>query len=136
MEITMTEQSDTPVLPEGEIRLADGRRLKPEGRPPNMLVGVVAGSWKCSDGLAIIVSISVTAEGPLMHVSMVYPRRPPSWHDVRAVRDRLFPRHAYVVVEVADQRDTHIPHCIHLQQLPRAWHARLERPPAVPTTSA
>lgn len=109
-------------LPTGDLRLTDGRTLKFLGRAPLAPPGSFA--WGTSNGLRVLASMDDSHEhGVLLHVSMSYRSRDPSWNDIKAVRAAFFPETIDVMMvlpKAADYVNVH-EHTFHLWQTPTAW---------------
>lgn len=108
-------------LPSGDLRLADGRALKLLGAFP-----IVPGSlvWETSNGLRVLGSMDLAAEhGRLLHVSLSYRSRNPSWEDIKMVRAAFFPSDIDVMM-VLPKADDYVnvhEHAFHLWQTPTEW---------------
>lgn len=106
-------------------RLRDGRFLtvlrfhnETESAAPSQGYG-----YRASDGMRIIASLDGTPHGRLLHVSLSYADRDPSWEDIRAVRDAFYPEDVDVMMvlpRAADYVNVH-EHCFHLWQTPTVW---------------
>lgn len=112
-------------VPDGHVKLADGRVLRRGGRH----VGTdetpqEGGWWRAPDGMTVIASLDLTpAHGRLLHVSLAYRTRDPSWKDIRLVRDAFYPETVDVMMvlpRAEDYVNTH-EHCFHLWQTPTTW---------------
>lgn len=110
-------------LPARDIALADGRRLLRQALPRPIPATAAAGAWTCADGLKVIASMDETPHGTLLHVSISYADRDPSWTDIRQVRDAFFPQSVdtmMVLPRAEDYVNCH-EHCFHLWQTPVVW---------------
>lgn len=118
-------------LPEGDVRLPDGRRLRFLDRPhgPDMLESA---RWTGPKNLTVVASLDDTgAHGVLLHVSLSYPDRDPTWADMKAVKAAFFgpdvdamlplPRDENYVAGVPGWEDSHV---FHIVQMPRTWGMR------------
>jgi len=115
-------------LPEGDVRLADGRVLKqtPDDRFVKMGGTIEARHWRGPHGLSVIASLDDTLHGLLLHVSLAYPNADPSWRDIRMVRDAFYPSTVDVMMMLPAEMDyvnVH-QHCFHLWQTPVGWGIR------------
>lgn len=119
-------------LPAGEIRLRDGRVLRQLADDRSWLAfmkdqgSVEARAWRGPQGLSVIGSMDETLHGLLLHVSLAYPKRDPSWADIRLVRDAFYPNDVDVMMVLPAERDyvnLH-EHAFHLWQTPTGWGLR------------
>jgi hypothetical protein len=107
--------------PEFNVHLKDGRILRYHGNYP-----LVADSriYDCGDGLTVIASLDDTPNhGKLLHVSMSYANKNPSWEDIRCVRDAFFSETIdtmMVLPKSADYVNLH-PYTFHIWQTPTEW---------------
>lgn len=82
--------------------------------------------WRGPQRLSVIASVDNTHHGPLLHVSLAYPRRDPNWADIRAVRDAFYSPNVDVMMVLpaaVDYVNCH-PHAFHLWQCPEGWGIR------------
>ena len=110
-------------VPVGDLKLADGRRLL---RQTNLRGGggaQVGAWWQCRDGLKVLATMDRTPHGDLLHVSLSYADRDPSWADIRQVRDVFFPAtvDAMMLLPRAEDYVNQHEHCFHLWQTPTVW---------------
>lgn len=83
--------------------------------------------WVTQDGLRVLASVDdADPHGELLHVSCSRADRLPSWDEVHAVRDALFPADADVMLVLPRREDYVNLHqfTLHLWQTPRAWGIR------------
>lgn len=69
-------------------------------------------------------SINKTQWGPLMHVSMSYPDRDPTWEEIKGIRSVFFPDDVDVMQMLPRSENfvnMHL-HCFHLWQTPQEWN--------------
>lgn len=106
-------------LPESNVHLKDGRILRYQGNfPPIPKSGV----WQC-DKLRVIASLDETQHGELLHVSLSFPDRDPSWSDILNVRYAFFSDDIdtmMVLPKLADYVNVH-QHAFHIWQTPTEW---------------
>jgi hypothetical protein len=79
--------------------------------------------YATADGLAVIRSIDPTPHGELLHASVSRRDRYPSWDEIHAVRDIVFPKDVDVMMmlpRAGDYVNVH-PNCFHLWQTPKEW---------------
>lgn len=136
----MPELEARPVLPvphDAVLVLRDGRRLRrwaaddrrrQAGRAPGLLDFE---GYDGPQGLIVLCSLDDTRFGPLLHVSVSYQKRDPSWADLKAVRYACFPRDQDVVCMLPRDDDyvSGVPgapggmdsHVFHLNQPPDHW---------------
>jgi hypothetical protein len=122
-------------IPEGDIKLKNGMLLKYRGK--GNITGeyerhqqahglVEAGEWVTSDRLVVVATIDNHEHGRLLHVSISYPKRDPSWGIIKAVRDAFYPPDVDVAMMLPRQEDfinLH-QHCFQMHQLPEKWGLR------------
>jgi len=126
-----TPEADIPqraVIPDGHLRLRDGRRLRfiqrvvlrdPSGNTPDM----EGAWWLTSDGLKVLATMDDTPHGELLHVSISRADRYPSWEEIKVIRDAFYPETADAVMILPRKTlwvDEH-PNCFHLIQCPVDW---------------
>ncbi len=100
-----------------EVRLDDGRVLKQVKRGP-LMVG-----YRCRDGMAVLASYDPSPHGLLLHISVSYASRDPTWRDLKLLRAAFFPD-AVDVIQVLPRAGEFVnchEHCFHLFQAPEAW---------------
>lgn len=149
--MTLPLDVERPMLavPHADLRLPDGRRLRrwAEGDPrrPIKLPESILDhdGWDGPQRLIVIVTIDDTPHGPLLHASVSYQDRDPSWADLKAVRYLIFPRDVDVmcmlprdgqylagVAPIKDGRGRTVArgapggadsHVFHLSQTPVGW---------------
>jgi hypothetical protein len=108
-------------LPTRNVHLKDGRILRHLGAYP-----VISGSgvWQCSDGLRVIGSVDENQHGHLLHISVSYQDKDPSWEDIKQVRYAFYGDEIdcmMVLPKLADYVNLH-PHAFHLWQTPTQWN--------------
>ena len=122
-------------LPGGDLRLPDGRVLRPIlGHDTRKLpqidaatrAGILASKGWRHDASAFTVTATLDNTdpwGPLVHVAMSYPDHDPTWDEIKAVRALFFPDHidAMMVLPAAHLYVNVSPHCFHLAQTPQPW---------------
>lgn len=99
------------------LRLGDGRKLV----VARSMSGGLA--YRCADGLAVIASYDVTPHGLLLHVSMSYANRLPSWAELTLIRAAFYPPDLDVI-QVLPRGGEYVnvhPYCLHLFAAPEAW---------------
>jgi hypothetical protein len=131
-----------PVLPvpHSDLRLADGRRLKLWGpgdpRRFRMRGNPLAPfadfeGWDGPQQLIVLCTLDLTHLGPLLHASVSYQKRDPTWADLKAVRYAIFPRDIDVMC-VLPRDELYVSgvegapggmdsHVFHLSQTPQRW---------------
>jgi hypothetical protein len=116
-------------LPDDQFALADGRRLTVVD---HLDLSSVAGRalhlfcWAGPKDLVVQASSDLTPHGRLLHVSLSFPDRNPSWRDIRQVRDACYPADVDVMLVLprsGDYVNVH-QHCFHLWQMPVEWALR------------
>lgn len=120
-------------LPKGDLRLGDGRVLRPRiGYDLKKIAFNKAtrdgflenrGWFHEPTGFAVAASIDDTRFGPLLHVSMSYQDHDPTWEEIKLVKDAFFPRDcdaAMMLPRQADWVNIHN-HTFHLFQIPFEW---------------
>lgn len=110
-------------LPTTDLKLADGRVLRLMGKAP-VVPGALA--WRTENRLAAPAGVEETPHGRLLHVSMSYSSRDPSWDDIKAVRAAFYPADVDVMMvlpKAEDYVNVHH-HTFHLWQTPVAWDVR------------
>lgn len=104
-------------------------RERPAPEVPPAMAGRVleAHGYDGPGQLSVFVTIDNTPKwGPLKHVSIAYPRRDPSWAEIKRVRDLFFAADEDVMMVLPRQADyvnVH-PHAFHLWQTPQGWEIR------------
>lgn len=88
---------------------------------------LAAASYDGPKQLAVLASIDNTGRwGPLLHVSLSYADRDPSWMEIKAARETFFPADVDVMMVLPRQEDyvnLHA-HTFHLWQTPERWGMR------------
>lgn len=120
-------------LPEGDVTLANGLLLVHDGEASiSFLDGAAAALqpmaaaavYRSRVGLLVIASIDQTRKwGPLLHVTMSYKDRNPSWREIRLIKDAFYgtARDAMMVLpREPDYVNVHR-HCFHLWETPESW---------------
>ena len=125
-------------MPEGDVRLGDGRLLKRLGAYPDRRMrdalleqGFTAHTIDHMEGsayegpkhLTVIATIDDGPHGKLLHVSVSYRQHLPSWRDMRTIRDAFYPDTVDVML-VLPRREHYVdvhPNCLHMQQCPVGW---------------
>lgn len=110
---------DRATLPAGDLRLSDGRLLRLQG--PGPMPGTLW--WQTPNGLRVLASRDSTQHGMLLHVSISYKNRNPSWDDIKAVRAAFYPGNIDVMMMLPKEEDyvnLH-EHVFHLWQTPVSW---------------
>lgn len=116
-------------LPPGDVMLDPTPTVRWRLRALNARpVGAPHGRrWATVDGLSVIASIDDTPRfGPLLHVSLAWPDRNPTWGEITAVRGAFFPRDVdamMVMPRAEDYVNVHA-YCFHLWQTPTEWGMR------------
>ena len=80
--------------------------------------------WQTANGLLVLASMGdVPSHGELLHVSVSYASRDPSWSEIRAIRDLFYPStlDAMMVLPRAEDYVNLHPHTFHLWQTPTVW---------------
>lgn len=110
-----------PIVARRNVQLKDSRILRYLGSyapVPN------SGMWQCNDGLRVLGSMDETPNhGNLLHVSLSYEHRDPSWHDIKQVRYAFFGEDIdcmMVLPKLSHYVNLH-PHTFHIWQTPTEW---------------
>ena len=116
-------------IPAGGVALTDGRRLSFSHTATLRMPGALpchAAWWTCDDGLKVCASLDSTQHGRLLHVSLSYPDRDPTWEDIKAVRYAFYPSNVDVAMMLpADGFYVNVhPFCFHMWQVPVTWGIR------------
>jgi hypothetical protein len=103
-------------LPE-RVSLKDGRLLMVAER------WVYQKSYRCLDGMAVVVSVDATPHGLLRHLKVRYAKRDPRWNDLKLLRAAFFPADRDVLHLLPCEEDSiHVDqHCFHLFEAPHEW---------------
>lgn len=110
------------IIPEGDLILGDGRRLIRQ----QILVqpsGMRLHNWKTLDRMVVAATMDQTHHGALLHVSISYADRDPTWVEIKHVRAAFYPASIDVMMMLpaeADYINVH-EHCFHIIQTPVAW---------------
>lgn len=124
-------------LPKGDLRLGDGRVLRPIiGYDVRKMAASImndatragilesAGWQHAPSRLLVTATIDNTPRwGPLVHVAMSHPDADPPWVEIKLIRDAFFPADldaAMILPRQEDYVNVHS-HCFHLWQLPQEW---------------
>jgi hypothetical protein len=121
-------------IPEGEITLSTGQVLKPitGGQAGFARMGCEAANRWAEDpdakdavavGLTVVASMDPSRHGSLLHVSVSRFAEDPTWAEIKAVRDAVYPDDIDVMMvlpKAADYVNAH-EHCFHLWTTPDAW---------------
>lgn len=111
-------------LPDTDLRMVDGRVLKYCGTWSPI---PRCGRWQTANGLRVLASMDDTDHwGRLLHVSISYQSRNPSWDDIKAVRAAFFSDDIDVMMvlpKAADYVNVH-EHTFHPWQTPTEWGMR------------
>lgn len=114
-------------IPEGDVKLSNGIFLKHqktadiEDRGRDQFIEYAW--WFGADKLKVIASLDRNPHGTLLHVSLSYPKRDPSWGVIKAVRYAFFPKDVDVAMMLprdGDYVNVH-PHCFQMWQTPEKW---------------
>lgn len=103
------------------ITLASGQRLTHAGH----YVGANAQVYRGDRGMLVLVSEDATPHGALLHVSVSYADRNPTWAELVDVKEQFFGDIDVMMVlpKRADYVNIHH-HTFHLWQTPVAWNVR------------
>lgn len=73
--------------------------------------------------MLVLATMDQTPHGDLLHVSLIYPNRLPSWEDLRQVKDAFFgdDLDAMMVIPKAEDYINVHQYCFHIWQTPRTW---------------
>jgi hypothetical protein len=110
-------------LPEKKsLDLANGRSLQYLGERD---IGDVKDMrfWAGLDGLKVLASIDNTPHGKLLHVSISYSDKDPSWDIIRLVKQCIFSDNQDAVMLLPRQEvyvNAH-PHTFHIWETPEKW---------------
>ncbi len=127
-------------LPKGDLRLPDGRKMREIiGYHQHVLKNLtqvdlatrksmikMRGWNHPPTGFVVSASIGLNPQPQfdrLLHISMSYPDRDPSWAEIKMVRDLFFPPDVDCMMVLPRQSNwvnTH-EHCFHLWQTPQEW---------------
>jgi hypothetical protein len=81
-------------------------------------------AWRGPKNLSILLSEDHTPHGHLLHISVAYPDRLPSWRDLREIKDAFFgpdKAAAQILPETSEYVNVH-PFVLHLWEIPDGWH--------------
>lgn len=88
---------------------------------------LAAAGYEGPKGLAVLATIDDSRSwGPLLHVSLSYSNRDPSWAEIKAAREVFFPADLDVMMVLPREQDyvnLH-GHTFHLWQTPESWGMR------------
>lgn len=122
-------------LPKGDFILPDNRRMrvligydvrKAPGINRVTREGILESrGWRHDPTTFIITATVDLAEnkGPLVHVSMSYPDKDPSWEEIKWVRSIFIPDWIDAMM-VLPRKEDYVnlhPHCFHVWQMPETW---------------
>jgi len=123
-------------LPRGDVKLGDGRVLRPRIGYDLKKLGLNQatrdgflenrGWYHEPSDFAVAASIDDTRFGPLLHVSMSHGDHDPSWEEIKLVKAAFFPRDCDAMMMLpreADWVNIHS-HTFHLIQCPQEWGIR------------
>lgn len=111
-------------LPEGNVELP-GKLLTFFGSENVTFDGQLQHQriWVSLDDMRVIASLDETPHGKLLHVSLSYLDKDPSWAEIRAVRDAFFPADVDAMMMLPQAQDyvnVH-QHAFHIWQTPTEW---------------
>jgi hypothetical protein len=124
-------------IPRGKIKLANRTVLYPTNIPlsvtelfsdnfPHSLLSH-AGLWNSHAGMRVACTLDDTHHGKLLHVSVSYKDRDPTWAELCMIRDVFFPTDdvdcAMIMPRHSDYVNLH-KHCFHIWQMPVEWGIR------------
>jgi hypothetical protein len=121
-----------PKLPEGEVvPLFAGAWLRRTGEYDASHAGRTAKGYAYlgegrAVGMLVLATIDNTHHGRLLHCSLSYDHRDPTWEEIKAVRAAFLPAGVdagMLLPREADYVDVH-PFCYHVWQLPVEWGLR------------
>jgi hypothetical protein len=123
-------------LPEGDVTLANGLILVLDHAATPMMQEEYRRSGSISAGMAVYVArtgmlVMATVDatvrfGDLLHCSISYRDRNPSWREIRLVKDAFYGADRDAMIVLPRERDyinVH-QHCFHLWEMPQAWGIR------------
>lgn len=113
-------------LPMGDVTMPNGGVLRRFDRwtPTEHCQGA---RYKGPGGLVVIATLDSTERhGNLLHISMSYADRDPTWTTIKQVRAAFFPPDVDVMMVMPREADyvNVQEHCFHLWQTPSAWGMR------------
>jgi hypothetical protein len=113
--------------PEGaSVRLADGRYLRHTDHVRGLTEPSAGYVYDGPKRLRVVATLDLTAAwGPLLHVSLSYPKRLPDWETVRLVKDAFYGDvdACMILPRREDYVNVH-QFVFHLFQLPQKWGIR------------
>jgi hypothetical protein len=115
-------------LPLGNLRLPDGRLLVYQGTTHD--IGANGAWWLTADAFKVIASMDVSRWGSVLHVSMSYPDRDPSWEDILQTRYTFYPKEIDIMMILprdGEYVNTHT-HCFQIRQCPEPWNDGMPLP--------
>lgn len=116
-------------VPTGDIKLENGMLLKFDHSKEFPVTGMgqsqvlEMGIWNTADKLRVIATVDNHPHGKLLHVSISYPKRDPSWGIIKAVRYAFFPATIDVAMMLPRKEDyiNFHEHCFQMHQCPEKW---------------
>jgi hypothetical protein len=118
----------TILIPHHDIRLADGRRLRYERSWHPIPTTIDGAAYLTPNGLRVIATLDPTRHGVLLHVSLSYRAKHPTWEEITSVKAAFFGPDMDAVMFLPKEKDfVHgIPgwedsHVFHLWQCPTTW---------------
>lgn len=123
---TETPLNVTLPIPDGPLVIDRRRQLQPIAQVRHLRTPdgqyLPARAWG-KYGLRVLVTIDPTPHGRLLHVSISHKHRYPTWEEIKAVREAIYPADIDVMMmlpQEADYVNLH-PNTFHLWQTPREW---------------
>ena len=116
-------------IPPGDVRWPLGGWLRRRPAPDFRFSGDVGGAaaYDGPKGLRVIVSLDITRQfGTLLHTSLSYASRDPTWAEIKALRQAFFPDTVDAMMMLPASQDyvnLH-PHTFHVVQCPERWGLR------------
>ena len=122
-------QKEQLPIPKENISLTNGRLLAYRGPLTTSEPEIVVDSavYSGPGNLIVIVSLENTPNhGRLLHASLSYPSRDPSWNEIKAVRYTFYPKWMDVMMVLPDEADyvNFHKHCFQMWQCPEKWGLR------------
>ena len=105
------------------IKLSNGIVLKLVEEFNRMPV-TMGRSYRSKERFFVMISLDDTARfGLLLHVSMSFPNRYPTWTEIKACRNTFFPADSDVMMILPEEKlyVNVAKNCFHLWQTPSAW---------------
>lgn len=112
-------------VPEHDVRLSDGRLLRRQ--KPFVAEDEVARYtgmvFRGPHGMNIIVTSDPTPHGRLLHASVSFPSKDPTWEDLKAIKAAFFGDDvdAMILLPKAEIYVNLHPHCFHVWECPKDW---------------